>query len=89
MELGVFSAVIEFNDGCSGILQVLEKLNLSDGNFIKRQLQKNDQQRINCMEKKSNATGILRRKKLRAIRKGYTDKEAEAEPKPAYSKGDY
>lgn len=48
----------------------------------------NDLKRIDGMQRKSSAAGIAKRKHLRAVRKGFIDKEKEREPKPSYSKGD-
>ena len=89
LELGVFSAIIEFNDGCSGLNPVFELFGIGDGKFIKNSLTQCDIARIDAMEIKSHATRILRRKCLRAIKKGYIDKEQETEPEPAYFKRDY
>ena len=33
LELGVFSAIIEFNDGCSGLNPVFELFGIGDGKF--------------------------------------------------------
>ena len=63
-----FSAIIEFNDGCSGLNPVFELFGIGDGKFIKNSLTQCDIARIDAMEIKSHATGILRRKCLRAIK---------------------
>ena len=68
LELGVFSAIIEFNDGCSGLNPVFELFGIGDGKFIKNSLMQCDIACIDAMEIKSHATGILRRKCLRAIK---------------------
>ena len=68
LELGVFSAIIEFNDGCSGLNPVFELFGIGDSKFIKNSLTQCDIARIDAMEIKSHATGILRRKCLRAIK---------------------
>ena len=51
---------------------VFDLFGLGDGQFIKNSLTQRDIARIDAMEIKSHATGILRRKRMRAIKKGYS-----------------
>lgn len=85
LEIAVNSAVIEFNDGNIGIKPVFEQLGLNVGPFVELNCSNMDKIRIRSMTNKSSVTGKLRRKKLRARRKGYQDKEKEEEKVPSYS----
>ena len=79
LEAGVASAVINFNDGVSGIINVLEKVNVVPGDMLKLFCSKTDNNRIVATNKKTTPKVQMRRKKLRAIRKGYIDHENESE----------
>ena len=58
------------------------------GKFTESFLKQFDTKRVNQMNKKSSDTGKLRRKKLRAIRKGYQDKAVETEGE-TYASGEF
>ena len=77
IEIGVSSAVIHFNDGCTGIIPVLEKLGLTFGNMLLSSYKKRDLNRIKSMEVKTSTPVKRRRKKLRADRKRYSDEAKE------------
>jgi hypothetical protein len=90
LEISVASAVIAFNDGISGILDVFEYLNISPGSFATQYCTKTDKARIKMMEKKSLDKQKQRRKHLRAQRKGFTDTLNESEGisyEPPYEAG--
>lgn len=89
LELGVYSAIIEFNDGSCGLKPVFDLLGFNNLCFLQNRLAKRDTSRINAMKRKSSEAGISQRKHLRAVRKGFIDTEKENEPKPSYSTGDY
>ena len=67
LKMGVVSAVINYNNGLNGISDVYNELSMEVGKYTKSFLNQ------------SSDTGKLRRKKLRAIRKGYQDKALETE----------
>ena len=84
--MGVNSAVLYFNDGTNGINRVMRHLKVgeteSTGSLRK------DKLRINNMKRKSLNVTKIWRKKLRAIKKSWTDKENQNEAKNAYCSGD-
>ena len=67
LEMGVFSAVINFNDGESGLVRLLDLLRLPVGYFTIAGLAKEDDKRVKVMDYKSLEVIKNRRKKLRAI----------------------
>ena len=75
LEIGVASAVINFNDGMSGFEKLFSHLNLSVGVNTKSGAIEKDQQRIKNMKNKFQEIVEMKRKKLRVVRKGYIDKE--------------
>ena len=79
LELGVASAVIAFNDGLSGIIEVFNKLNIKPRTFCEKYCGIKDEKRITQMDRKSSNSVKQRRKKLRAHRKGFQDKCVENE----------
>ena len=79
LELGVASAVIAFNDGLSGIIEVFNKLNIKPRTFCEKYCGIKDEKRITQMDRKSSNSVKQRRKKLRAHRKGFPDKCVENE----------
>ena len=86
LEIAAASANIEFNEGSNGLKPVFYDLGFSFGYFIKRGLNKKDNLRIRQSERKSYDHGKVRRKRLRALAKNWTDKENQAEgDKPSYS----
>ena len=89
LEIGVSSAVIEFNDGRSGLKSVIDQLGLPISQYMMNGFLERDIERIKKLARKSSEKGKTVRKKLRAIRKGFQDKEKEQEETPAYSSGAY
>lgn len=85
--MGVDSAVIEFNDGPKGLYNVLEYFKLDLGYIAKRKSVEKLTKRVNLASKKQSETVIERRKILRGLRKGYTDKEKEEEGGDSYAAG--
>ena len=87
IETGVASAVLEFNNGTQGIKKVYENAGLHFGKFITAACKKKDKIRISIMTHKSSDSVKKRRKKLRAIRKRFCDKEKEKEGGESYVSG--
>ena len=79
LEIGVCSAVINFNSGSQGIIKVLEICGISPGHFTKLFCEQKDKNRVANMNRKSTGKVKLIRKKLLARRKGYADKHSETE----------
>ena len=73
LETGVASAVLNFNDGSSGVLDVLNSLKIEPGKFTTEFCDKRDSERVIKMDLKSSDQTKLRRKQLRAQRKGFID----------------
>ena len=74
--MGVVSGVINFNDGNFGILNVFINAGMETGYFTKSFCIKKDETRMN---KKTNEQTKKQRKRLRALRKNYVDKNKEKE----------
>ena len=72
--MGVDSAIISFNFGASRLLDVFKEYGLQDTLYINTFCRKKDISRI-----KESDKGKSSRKRLRAVRKGFGDKEKEGE----------
>lgn len=79
IEMAVDSAVIEFNNGATGLYGVLKRCGIKCGRFMDLATKRKDSLRLRNMNLKSSKRGIGRRKKLRAIRKGFIDAEKHVE----------
>ena len=73
----------------SGFEKLFSRLNLSFGVIIKSGAIEKDQQRIKNMNNKFQETVKMKRKKLRAVRKGYIDKEKDNEGGESYLTGNF
>ena len=71
------SAIIAFNDGSTAVKKVTSAGGIKPSIFMQEGLCKLDYNRIKKMNHKSSAKGKLKRKQLRAIKKGYIDIEKE------------
>ena len=89
LEIGVSSAVLEFNEGTAGIFSVFLKLGIHTGKYMNKATSVSNATRISSALKKSSKQGLVRRKKLRAIKKGFSDKEKETEQIDSYISGAY
>eukprot|EP00794_Sanderia_malayensis_P002926 gene2926-3380_t len=87
LELGVSCAVINFNNGSSGMMEVYRKLGLVAGKQTADGCKRKDKQRLKHNVVQSSEKAKKRRKKLRSLRKGYTDKEEEEEGGKSYLSG--
>ena len=81
--------MLEFNNGTQGIKKVYENVGLRFGKFVTAACKKKNKSRISIMTNKPNDSVKKRRKKLRAIRKGFCDKEKEEEGGKSYVSGGY
>ena len=72
-EIGVASAVLNFNDGFSGVLNILNSLKIKPGKLTTEFCGKLDSQCVTGMDLKSSDQPMLWRKQLRAQRKEFTD----------------
>ena len=89
LEIATFSALIEFNDGQLGICKVAEKLGLSSSFSMIARSYTEDKMHIKESIRKSTEKVKKRRKKLRAVRKGFIDLENEQEKAPSYKPGSF
>ena len=78
MEIGICSAVMNFNDGHLGFMKVLTGFSIF-GDFTKRFCITRDIKRRNNMETKSSEKEKVARKKRNAKRKEFFDKNKEVE----------
>ena len=67
--LGSYIAVLQFNDGATGLLELLNKLQLNVGPYMLSVLKLYDYQRIKDAKRHSLSCTKLQRKKKRAQRK--------------------
>ena len=80
LELGIRSAVINFHDGATGFANIVMKdLCLVDGQFTSKFCEKADIDRVKECDRKSSEICKKARKRSRAVRKGFVDKDAEKE----------
>ena len=78
-KIGVASAVLNFNSGAYGVVQVMEKLGMSPGYFTRKYCNDRNLARIKNMKRKSSDKGKKERKRKRAQRKGFQDAQEAAE----------
>ena len=76
LEIGVYSALLQFNDGACGISQVMEKLGMNC-NKLQLKCYQRDEKRISAMCRKSSVKVKQRRKEVLHARKGFVDKDRE------------
>ena len=65
--------VLNFNDGSSGVLNVLNSLKIEPGKFATEFCGKRDSEHVTKMNLKSSDQTKLQRKQLQAQRKGFID----------------
>ena len=75
LKMSVASAVINYNDGATRLLPVLIKLGVNCGFYTTAGSKSKDIHRIKQSNHITEDSVKKRRKKLRAIRKGYNDKD--------------
>ena len=79
LEMGVDSAIISFNFGAIRLLDVFKEYGLPDALHTNTFCRKKDISRIKESCRKESDKGKSSRKRLRAVRKGFGDKEKERE----------
>ena len=88
LEMGVCSSILNFNSGSYRMLQILKLLGLTPGFYTELFCDKKDTTRIIKMKRKMSVEGKADRKRKRAVRKGFTDKNQENEGK-VYATGSF
>ena len=76
-ELSLNLDIISFNDGFQGIIKALKILGVNTGRFMKDAIMLHDALGISIRNHKSTNKCKIKRQKLRGIKKGFLDKEAE------------
>jgi len=89
LDIGVASAVINYNDGLGGIRKVFDRLGLSPGSYMISGSWRKDVSRVKNMARKSSTEQKLIRRKIRGIRKGFIDTEKEKEGGESYVSGNF
>ena len=79
LDIATASAVIAYNDGSQGLHQVMRSLGIEPGYYAYLISEKRDHTRINKSNTQSTDESKERRKKLRAMKKGFQDKDFEDE----------
>ena len=74
LDIGVSSAIINFNEGLAGLKRIFNKINLDFG-FYSEGATKKDTDRMRHTKRKSTETFMTSRKMLRGIKKGFIDNE--------------
>ena len=88
LEMATHSAVLCYNKGANGVLDVLAQFGLC-GTRTAVSASIRNKERIGQMKRKSSEQGKKQRKKLRTIKKGYADEQKTIEPKDSYISGGY
>ena len=88
LTLGVSSAVLHLNDGQRFLEKLFIDLNMHTGVNVSNYCLRKDAERVSKMENQCSTPVKQRRKKLRAIRKGFCDQNEATEP-PSYGKGEH
>lgn len=89
LEMGVNSAVLQFNDGANGIHEVLKLFLKSTGVLTSQISNRQNHGSIQNMERKSSEPVKKRRKQLRTQKKGLHDSEKAKELKESYVSGGF
>ena len=84
LEIGVYSAIFEYNDGAFGIRNVLKRFNVVSGVCFGQGSVKGNLKSVNVSERKSSDERKKCRTTIRKIRKGFLDKEKEVEVNELY-----
>ena len=89
LEMGVHSAILEFNEGPKGFYKVLNKFDMEPGIFTEQSSSRKVAKKIRNTVKKQSDFVKKRRKHLRGIRKGFIDMEKEQEGGKSYVPGKF
>ena len=90
LESGVYSSILTYNDGFTSLKNVFIKLDIKLGKyFLLEGAYARDCLSFENMDQKALKVVKDKRKKLRAIRKGFVDKDRENEGGDAYSSGHF
>ena len=65
MEIGVSSAILQFNEGATGICKVFERLKIHVGQFMNKGFIKKNNERIRNMRRKSSKKEYNKEKSLK------------------------
>ena len=74
LEIGVDSAIINFNSGATRVIDVMKDYGLAEAYYTKKLCTKKDSHRITESIRKESGKSKTSRKRFRALRKGFGDK---------------
>ena len=89
LKIGVYFAILEYNDGAFGIQNVLKRFNVVSGVCLGQGSLKINLKSVNTSKRKSSDEGKRRRKTIRKIKKGFLDKDKEIEVNESYVSGGF
>lgn len=89
LEIGVYSAILEYNDRAFGIPNVLKRFNVVSGVCFGQRSVKKNLKSENASKRKSSDEGKNCRKTIRKIKKDFRDKEKEIEVNGSYVSGGF
>ena len=89
LESGVYSSVLTYNDGFISLKNLFKKLDIKPGKYFLEGAYAWDCLHVGNIDQKELKVVKDRRKKLRAIRKGFVDKYRENEGGDTYSSGHF
>ena len=89
LDIGVASAIVNYNDGLSGLGNIFHSMNLKFGYHGFIGASKKDDARARHKKRKSTEIFTTDRKKLRGMRKGFIDSEKHVEGGESYCSGSF
>ena len=87
--MSVNSAILEYNEGSTGVFKVFDIFNISPGICSVRLSRKRDRISVVGMVHKSSEKGKKRRKHIRKVKKGIVDNEKDNEKSESYVAGGF
>ena len=89
LEMSVNSAILEYNEGSTGVFKVFNIFKISPGICSLRLSRKRDTISVGGMVRKSSEKGKKRRKAIRKVKKGIVDNEKDNEKSESYVAGGF
>ena len=87
LEIGVYSAVLQYNEGPQALIHVLNHFEFSSGLYFNQGVSHRNNVSIRLSQQKDSTAGKKQRKALRHRKKGFMDKEKETEIVEPYVSG--
>ena len=89
LDCAVNSATVQFNEGPCGVLDIIKHFGFPAGVVMKTSSNKKARQRTNNIERKISPHGKQRRKTLRSLKRGNSDREKGLEGGESYVTGGF